>query len=185
VSSTVDLPTVAVSVVTSAFGVGVAFYIKDYLERRSAFRRLRDRLERIAGKNATVIYENPQASQIAPKAMLYRIKEFDADGVTLENDLHTVFVPIQGVLEEDLILPSANYEEKLHALEKEEMKRFFDNVFPDMIKKILDTVKNEITSQGTEIHAVIGVQVERALEEKGFEIRKLPAGSASPPVTKP
>lgn len=176
-----DLTTIVVTVIASSFGVAVAFYVKDYLEGRAAYRRLRSRLERIAGKNATVVYESPQSTQIAPKATLYRIQEFDADGVVLKNDLHTIFVPIQAVLDEDIILPCENYEDEIHKRGREEMNRLMDILLPEMMKRILLTLKQELSrefgSQGTELNAVIGVQVTKALQESGFEVRKLPASS--------
>jgi hypothetical protein len=181
VAVNLDLTTVAVAVVGSSFGVAIAFYVKDYLEGRAAYRRLRARLERIAGKNATVVYESPQSTQIAPKATLYRIQEFDADGVVLKNDLHTIFVPIQAVLDEDIILPCDNYEDEIRKREREEMNRFMDLLLPEMMKRIFQTMKQELTkefgSQGTELNAVIGIQVTKALQESGLEVRKLPAPS--------
>jgi hypothetical protein len=174
----VDLTTVVLSVVASSFGVAIAFYVKDYLEQRGAYRRLRTRLERIAGKNATVVYESPQSTQIAPKATLYRIQEFNADGVVLKNDLHTIFVPIQAVLDEDLILPCENYEEEIHRREREEVTRFMNFLLPEMTSKIIQTMKQELAkelgSQGTELNAIIGVQVTKALQESGLEVRRLP-----------
>lgn len=174
----VDLTTVVLSVVASSFGVAIAFYVKDFLEQRGAYRRLRARLEHIAGKNATVVYESPQSTQIAPKATLYRIQEFNADGVVLKNDLHTIFVPIQAVLDEDLILPCENYEEEIHKREREEMTRFMEILLPEIMKKIIQTMKNELTkelgSQGTELNAVIGVQIAKVLKENGLEVRRLP-----------
>lgn len=174
----INFTTVVLSVVTSSFGVAIAFYVKDYLEQRGAYRRLRARLERIAGKNAVVVYENPKSTPGTATASLYRIQEFDADGVVLKNDLHTIFVPIQAVLEEDIILPCEDYEKEIHKREREEITRFVDNMFPEMMKKIIETMKQELvkefSSQGTEFNALIGVQVIRTLEENGFELRKLP-----------
>ena len=180
----IDLTTVAISVIASSFGVAIAFYIKDYLERRGAYKRLKARLEKAAGKNAMVIYENPQSTVGVPKAMLYKIESFDEEGVTLKNKFHTVFIPIDAVLNQDIIIPCDNYEDVIHTHEQEEVGRFLNTFMPQVFHAVTDTLKKEFISEGTELNAVVGVKVVNALREAGIEVKQLPSKTETKDASK-
>ena len=81
------LATIATIVVT----VAVTFYIKDYLQKRTEYAKLRKKLQKIAGKEAEILYA---VSEFGSNAFqTYTITEIDEHGVTIQNALQTIFIP--------------------------------------------------------------------------------------------
>jgi len=49
---------ILVGVVTAVVATAFTFHFKDYLEERAKFKKFKEKLEKIAGKNATAIIPN-------------------------------------------------------------------------------------------------------------------------------
>lgn len=172
--------------VSTVVTVAISFYLKDYFQTRAEYSKMRKKLNAIAGKHATVLFAEPGGG--FEKLQLYRIENIDGHGITLKNELHTVFVPSRRLLQADMILPCDNYEEARLNKMKRDMERMmdalmpamFDRLFPALMNAIQDTMLDEFTSDTGEFSAVIGLKIQKVLSEEGFEIkRKLVSGSES------
>lgn len=178
-----DVLSLVLSIIGASISVATAFYIKDFLERRAEYRKLRRKLEGIAGKNAEVIYIHPSQSGIVGP-LLYKIKEINESGVTLENELHSIFVPTSKLLQSEMILPSDHYD----TARKKAMKRYFDEVMDAMVEPLIeklipvlrDTIVDEMGEVDTEVSAVIGIKIRNVLEESGFEIKRIESKDSKP-----
>jgi len=178
----IDLVPILIFLVSTAATVTIAFYLKDYLQSKSEYSKLRKKLEKVAGKNATVLYGGagfgPGTSQ------LYKIIDIDSHGITLQNELHTVFVPAKKLLQAEMVVPCDDYEKKKLEKVKKDMELFmdslmpamFDRLFPAMEKAMKDHFLEDIMSEKGEVGAIIGVKIEKVLSEEGYEIRKLESG---------
>lgn len=149
-----NLQEIVITIVIGAISVAVSFYLKDFLLQKQQFRKLRAKLEKIAGKNATVIYEKDE---------VFKLKEIDESGVILENEMKTIFVPTDMLLQTQMILPSDRYTElkKEKELEKEtrmakiileEMK----NVFPSMLLEPMQEDSKETREALKEVLSKLG-----------------------------
>ena len=67
----------------------LTFFLKDQLQRYIDYRKLRSKLDKIAGVGLPVIYKDDQ----------YKINNIDRQGVLLINDLQTIFIPINKALD--------------------------------------------------------------------------------------
>ena len=174
-----DVLSFALYILAAAVSVAVTFYIKDYLQKRADYAKLRKKLEKIAGKNATVIYFPERGGMSSIGAGLYRIIEIDEHGITLRNELQTVFVPVAKLLQAEIILPCDDYEEARLARLKKDMEDLADAMVPAMIDRMLpafvEAVEKEMAADDTEISMIIGLKIKRLLEDEGYEIRKLPS----------
>jgi hypothetical protein len=87
---------VLVGVVTAVIASAITFYIKDYLEERAKFAKFREKLDKIAGKNAPVII---------PNIGLVKIVEISKQGLTVRSELCDTFIPMEKVLQTEIALP--------------------------------------------------------------------------------
>jgi len=168
----------SLSILAAAVSVAVTFCIKDYLQKRADYAKLRKKLERIAGKNATVIYHPERGGTSVLGTGLCKIVEIDEHGITLKNELQTVFVPIGKLLQAEIILPCENYEEARLAQLKKDMDDFAEALVPALIDKILPSMVEAMEEElvgDTELSIVLGVKMRHLLEDEGYEIRKLPS----------
>lgn len=163
--------TVVAGVATAVLGGWLVFYINSWLNRRSEFRDLKQKINDVAGKRATVIYDGRP----------YTIESFDKRGIVLRSRKQYVFLPTRSVLENALIVPTEQYDDAKRDEQLEEFERMRDNVrklFDDMIEealpKMFGVIKeefiDELLDEGTEINAVIGLRVRRALDHEGLKI---------------
>ena len=177
------IPAVAFLVSTTA-AVTVSFYIKDFLQTRSEYNKLRKKLENVAGKRATILYAGTGFGPGAAN-QLFKIVDIDGHGITLENELQTVFVPAKKLLQSEMIVPCDNYEEaKLNKIRKD-MEQFMEHLMPAMFDKMLPAMKQAVEEQFAEdmmrdqggIAAIIGIKIQKVLTQEGFEIKKLDSKS--------
>lgn len=167
----VDVPTVVISILASVILSMLTFYLKDHLQRRSDYGKLKKKLEQKAGKGAMVVYS--VGSGLGMGSQLYKIEDFDREGVTLRNDVQSIFVPASKLVESEMIIPGENYKEAKLAKGKQEMEDIMDAVFPAMFQKMKEGIEEAMLSEGGDLSAVIGVKVRKALQEEGLEIKQM------------
>jgi len=179
----IDLIPILIFLITTAASVAVTFYIKDYIQSKSEYSKLRSKLEKVAGKNATVIYGGegfgPGTTQ------LYKIIDIDSHGITLQNELVTIFVPAKKLLQSEMIVPCDNYEKKKLEKTKRDMEEYmdslipsiFDKLFPALEKAMKENFLEDIKSEEGEVSAIIGIKIQKILSEEGYVIKKLESGS--------
>jgi hypothetical protein len=170
-----DTLTIIISIITAIVTFAIIFYLKDFLQRRSNFIKLKNKLERIAGKGAPVIYSPGTGIGFGPQ--LFKIKNFDVDGILLENEMHTVFIPAAKLINTEMIVPTDDYDN----MRKKKLKKDFDEIadamipvmFQKMIPAIKDIMANELLGDEGEIGIALGMKFEKLIKEEGLEIKKL------------
>lgn len=167
--------TLIISIVAFVVSAGLTFYLKDYIQRRSNYGKVKKKLEQIAGKGAMVIYSPGTGVGMGPQP--FKIAEFDREGVTLRNEIQSIFVPASKLIQSEWIVPSEKYEEAKLARVKQEMEGMMDAMFPAMFKKMMPAMKQalqeEMIDEKGGFAAVIGIRVQKALQEEGFEIKEI------------
>ena len=156
------VPTV-IGVITFGASTAFAFYIKDALQRRSDFRKLKRKLDRIAGKRAVVLYPSPTLGY-----RLFKIEEIDKHGVTLKNDLETIFIPPAKLLRSEIVLPCDNYGRVKLAHIKNEAVTTMNVLAPAMF----DSFKRYLTADDSEFDAIFAIKFRRFMKNEGFPISK-------------
>jgi len=51
-----NIQEIAITIAVGAISVAISFFLKDFLRQKLEYQKLRAKLEKIAGKNASVIY---------------------------------------------------------------------------------------------------------------------------------
>jgi len=170
-----NVSTLIISIVAFVVSAGLTFYLKDYIQRRSDYGKLKKKLEQIAGKGATVIYSPGTGLGMGPQP--FKIVDFDREGVTLKNEVQTIFVPASKLIQLEMIIPSENYEEAKFNRVKQEMESMMDAMFPAMVNKMIPAVKEaiqkEMLDEKGDFSAVIGIRMQKVLEEEGLEIKQI------------
>ncbi|MGA2769084.1 MAG: hypothetical protein ABSF24_12335 [Candidatus Bathyarchaeia archaeon] len=87
---------VIIGVVTAVIATALTFYLRDYLKEKAKFKKFKEKLEQIAGKNATIII--PDIGQV-------EITEINKQGITVKNELCTTFIPMEKCFEPILLCP--------------------------------------------------------------------------------
>ena len=176
----IDLISALVFLITTVAAVTISFYIKDFLQIKNEYSKLRKKLEKVAGKQATILYAGTGFGPGAAN-QLFKIIDIDGHGITLQNELQTVFVPAKKLLQADMIVPCDNYEQAKLDKMKKDMEQFmdsmmpamFDRLFPALEKAVKDHFLDDIISEKGEVGAIIGVKIQKVLSEEGFEIKKV------------
>ena len=176
----IDLLPAIVFLITTVVAVAISFYVKDFLQTKSEYGKLRKKLERVAGKHATILYGG---TGFGPGAatQLFKIEDIDNHGITLKNDLQTIFVPAKKLLQAEMIVPCDNYEQAKMEKIKKDMEQFMDGLMPAMFDKLFPAMTNaiksnfveEIMGDEGEVSAVLGIKIQKVLSEEGYEIKKL------------
>lgn len=161
---TVDLTSIAVTVVTSAVTVVIAFYVKDFLSDRAAYSKLRKKLENVAGKQATIVYAG--AGDMG--GILYKITDISKEGIVIENTVHKIFLPIAQVLRLPIILPVDDYKTMREKYEKESIEKMSGALFEPILNKLEESLEQNITQPDSDISASIEHKVISVLEVKGL-----------------
>jgi len=161
-----------VAVLSVVVGTPITFYLKDYLVARRNYRNFKDKLEKIAGVNAEVLY--PVAGGMPGSlTRTFKIIDINRQGLVLQDKLSTIFVPSKKVLQTEMILPAENYE----TLRRAQMERDFNEVinamFPPLIDKIKEVFVTELLSGDTDLSAVVGVKVTSVLKDAGVDTSKI------------
>ena len=167
--------TLIISIVVFVVSAGLTFYLKDYIQRRSDYGKLKKKLEQIAGKGAMVIYSPGTGVGMGPQ--LFKLVDFDREGVTLRNEVQSIFVPTSKLIQSEIVIPSEDYEKAKLARVKQEMEGLMDAMFPAMFAKMMTAMKKaiqeEMIEEKGEFAAIIGIRVQKALQEEGFEIKEI------------
>ena len=164
-------------IISAAVIVALTFYLKEYLQKRAELSKLRKKLEDIAGKNSTIVYSPGPGVAPGIGAQLFKIIDTDQHGVTLKNELQEIFVPAAKLIQSDIILPCDEYDKARIAKVKKDMEEFADAIVPAMFKKMIPAIKEvvaeEFLDEGGEFGAIIGIKIEKALQDSGYEVRKV------------
>lgn len=171
----IDLSTLVVSIVVFVVSAGLTFYLKDYIQRRSDYGKLKKKLEQIAGKGAMVVYSPGAGLGMGPQ--LFKIVDFGREGVTLQNEVQSIFVPASKLIQSEMIVPSDRYEEARMNRFRQDMDNMMDAMVPAIAKKVLPTLKEaiqqEMADEKGDFTAVVGIQVQKALESEGLQIKRV------------
>lgn len=158
------------TVVALVIAAAMSLFVKEWVQRRLEYGRLKKKVEKIAGKGAKVVAYGD----------LYTIESIDFNGMTLKGRIQTVFIPIGKVLETEIVLPVENYKEARAKMLKENLKEMGETFIPylrdEMMPAMIDGVKEYIVKQlepGEELDAIVGLKVRKALEEEGIGIKRL------------
>ncbi|WP_045857973.1 hypothetical protein [Teredinibacter purpureus] len=162
----IEFSEIVVPVISSVVTVIFVFYIKGFLSDRSAYSKLRKKLENVAGKNATIVYAG--AGDIG--GTLYKIIEIGKEGITIENPVHKIFLPVSQVLRLPMVLPVDDYKTIKEDYEKEQLEKVSGALFDPLFEKLEESFEQNVTQPGSEIGASIEVKVINILEEKGLLI---------------
>lgn len=161
---TIDLSNISVAVITSIITVLAAFYLRNHLQEQLDYRKLKNKLESIAGKNAKIVYTGAGSTG----GILYKIVEVSKYGLTIKNIAHEVFIPITKVLKMDFILPAENYEELKDESEKKDIEKFSSAMFEPLFEKMAESIEGELTKNNGELSNSLEARVIYILEEKGI-----------------
>ena len=169
-----DVPTLIISILAFVVSAGLTFYLKDYFQKRSDYGKLKKKLEQIAGKGAMVIYSPGTGMGMGPQP--FKIVDFDREGVTIRNEVQTVFLPASKLIQSEMIIPGDNYEEAKFAKLKKEMEDMMDAMVPALFQKMMPAIKEalqkEMANEQGDFSAIIGIRVQKALQDEGFEIKQ-------------
>jgi hypothetical protein len=173
---TLDWLSTIISIAVGGISVAIAFYIKEFLQKRSDFNKFRKKIERIAGKNATILYSGTGIGQ-----QMFKIIDIDEHGLVLKDELQTIYVPVSKLINSDVILPVDNYDTAQLEKLKRDMQRFskalmpamFEEMFPAMIDGFKKLFQDELLDDKSDFSMIIGMKITNLLSEEGYEIRKL------------
>ena len=173
----VNIYTLIISVVTFVISAAVTFYIKDYLQKRSEYGKLRKKLEKIAGKHASVLYSPGPGASIGIGPQIFKIIDIDQHGITLQNELQTIFIPPAKVIQSEMILPCDDFENAKLSKMKKDFEDIAEAMFPAMFEKMfpamMDAIKNQVVEEEGEIGFAIGVKIQKILQDEGYQIKKI------------
>lgn len=158
------LTNIFVTVVVSIFTVIATFFVSNFLRERSAYAKLREKLETIAGKNSIIVYGG---SDLVGDN-LFKITDFGKNGITIENVFQKIFIPSSKVLQMEFILPVDDYAERKEAYEKEQVERVSKAMFDPLMTQIKETFEKELESPGGDLNNSIKSQVIVILKEEGI-----------------
>jgi hypothetical protein len=164
---TINITALIVGLIALVGTIAITFYVRDYLQKKQEYKQLREKLEKIAGRNAKILY-----SPVGVGLQEFKITGIDESGITIENELHTVFIPPNKLLQTEMILPVDKYEKLKHEKLKKDMELTFDAMMPAMLDKmvpaIMATMQESMIEEKGELSMVIGMKIARVLEEEGI-----------------
>lgn len=148
---------VGIGVITTVIATGITFYIKDYLKERAKFRKFKEKLEQIAGKNAEVLI---------PNVGLVKMIEINKQGIIVESQLCKIFIPMEKVMQTEISLPFENYDEVRKELTVKNLKESLDLMFPPLMDKLKEVFVKEFLDSESELNAVVALQVKSVLQDE-------------------
>lgn len=155
---------IIIGVVTAVVATAITFYLKDYLRERAKFNKFKEKLENIAGKNATVII--PNIGQV-------KILDISKQGLTVQNELCKTFIPMEKVFQTDIALPAENYSQLLKDTMRKNIEETLDVVFPPLMNKLKEVFIREFFEDDSEMSAVLAIKVRGELKEQGYQVKEL------------
>jgi len=157
-----------IAVLSVIIGVPVTFCLKDFLVKRSNYKKFKEKLEKIAGVKAEILYPGATLG-IGTGARTFRIMEISKQGLVLQDKMNTIFVPIEKVLQTDILLPAEDFETLRRERMKKDAREAIDAVFPPMMDKIKEFLVTELLDDATELSAVVGLRVTSQLKQAGVD----------------
>lgn len=163
------------AVVAIVIGTPITFYFTQYLTQRSQFNQFKRKLDSIAGVNSKILWPGSSAGGSIAQGTkdVYTVREISRGGLVLENDMHKLFVPIQKVLESEIVRPSENIEQLRREEMRKSMTEVIDAMIPPTIEKLKEVLVKELLTPDTELNAVVGVQILGQLREAGVDTSKI------------
>ena len=167
---TINLSELIIGIIILIGTTAITFYLKDYLQSQQEYKQLRKKLERIAGKNAKILFDT--GTGIGKGLQEFKIEDIDKLGITLKNDLQTIFVPSKKLLQTEMILPGDRYEQKKKEMIKKEMDSVLDAMIPGMFERMVpamkDIIAQDMLEEEGEISVVLGMKIAKVLQEEGI-----------------
>lgn len=169
---------ILVTIVVGAISVALTFYIKEYLQKRREYKVFKDKINSIAGKNSTVLY-CPEGGKSAD---LFKIIDIGSRGITFQNELQTIYVPVSKIIKSEMILPCDNYNKARIEKLKREIEENFDILFPALFEKIFPPmidgfkkyfIEEMMEEDETEISGAILFKFQKFLKDEGYDIKKI------------
>lgn len=161
------------AVASVVIGTPIAFFLKDYLVGWMNFRKFRDKLERIAGVNAEILYPTVGGQPFAGITRTFKIVEKTKQGLMLKDSMNTIFVPIEKILNTEIVLPAENYDAARRERMRKDAAEAIEALFPTLMDKIKEVFVTELLSPDSDLTAVVGVRVVSELKEAGVDTSKL------------
>lgn len=170
--------TVVAAVAVAVVSGWTVFYVNGALQRRADFRALKDKVDSVAGRHATVLWEDRP----------YKIESFDRRGIVLRSKKQSIFIPTQSVIQRPLVVPSDDYDRVIVEEEAErrarmraELAAMADQMIDEWMPRMMAKFQEEIISDGGEINYIIGLQIRKALDEGGFKVERRQQGLSDKP----
>ncbi len=158
------------TILATIISTAIIFYLKDSMQRRSDYYKLKKKLWNICGKNAPILYNGEP----------YILDNIDRYGVMLKSKMQQIYLPVAKVLRSEIVLPCEEYDSVKEEKEKEtfnKMKRYMfemlDEMMPKIFEKVRENIIDTIGDDESDISAVIGIKIKRQLKESGYEIKKI------------
>ena len=151
-------------VLTTVLSVAVTFYLKDFLQKKSEYKKLKGKLEAVAGRNAYIVYTGAGSGV---GSNLYKITDIDEGGVTLKNSIQTIFIPPKLLLHSAMIVPEENYDELKKEYQTKELETVSEAMFQPLFEKMRESIESDINDDAGELSSRIEVRVIQILESKG------------------
>ncbi|PKF80617.1 hypothetical protein CW749_05580 [Vibrio sp. vnigr-6D03] len=152
------------AVVTTVLSVAITFYLKDYLQKKSEYKKLKEKLEAVAGRNAYIVYTG-SGSGIGSN--LYKIIDIDEGGITLKNSIQTIFIPPQLLLNSAMIVPEENYDQLKKDYQAKEIEMVAESMFQPLFEKMIENIDDDLSHDEGELSSRIEIRVTQILEAKG------------------
>ena len=174
---TINITTLIVGLITLIGTLVITFYVRDFLQKRQEYKQLLGKLEKIAGLNAAILY-SPSAVGVGAGLQEFKIIDIDESGITIKNELHTIFIPPNKLLQTEMILPVDNYETLKQLKLKKDMEQMLDAMVPALIERMfpamMEAIQERVMEEEGEFSMVIGMKIAKVLEEEGItKMKKL------------
>lgn len=88
----------------------------------------------------------------------------------MESPLLKTFIPIDKVFQTEISLPVENYEKLAKELMVKNTRETFDLIFPLIMDKLKEVFMKEFLEEGSELNAVVALQIKTQLKEKGYVV---------------
>ncbi len=151
-------------IVTTVISVAVTFYLKDYLQGKKEFKKLKNKLETVAGRNAYIVYTGAGSGV---GSNLYKIVGIDEGGVTLKNSIQTIFIPPKLLLNSAMIVPDENYEKLKDDYRAKEIESVVEAIYQPLMAKMFEGIESDLKDDDGELSSKIELRVVQVLEAKG------------------
>ncbi|XPF93216.1 hypothetical protein ACM9HF_14460 [Colwellia sp. RE-S-Sl-9] len=151
-------------VVTTVVTVAITFYLKDFLQKKNEYKKLKNKLEAVAGRNAYIVYTGAGSGV---GSNLYKITDIDEGGITLKNSLQTIFIPPLLLLNSPMVVPDENYETLKKEHQAREVEAVAQSMFQPLLDKMIEGIETDLSDDEGELSSRIEVRVTQILESKG------------------